>query len=133
MTSLVIQLIYKWIHARYLLDNTDWLEDQLGQYDDDYIIIDCPGQIELYTHFPIMSRLINLLQQQFNFRICACYLLESQFMDDKAKYFAGVLSAMSAMINLEVPHLNLMSKMDLVDSGETGQAASAGRRRELER
>jgi GPN-loop GTPase len=118
---------------RYLLENIDWLEEQLGQYDDDYIIIDCPGQIELYTHFPIMSRIIDILTQQFNFRICACYLLESQFMDDKAKYFAGVLSAMSAMINLEVPHLNLMSKMDLVAKGETAAEASAGRRREMER
>lgn len=36
---------------------------------------------------------------------------------------SGVLSAMSAMVNLEVPWINVMSKMDLVlptndDSGE---------------
>lgn len=29
---------------------------------------------------------------------------------------SGVLSAMSAMVNLEVPWLNIMSKMDLVTS-----------------
>lgn len=28
--------------------------------------------------------------------------------------FSGVLSAMSAMVNLEIPWLNIMSKMDLV-------------------
>ncbi|EPQ28430.1 uncharacterized protein PFL1_04256 [Pseudozyma flocculosa PF-1] len=117
----------------YLLDNLDWLDEELGQYDDDYIIIDCPGQIELYTHFPIMSRLVTLLSRTYNFKICATYLLESQFMDDKTKYFAGVLSAMSAMINLEVPHLNILSKMDLVERGETGEEAKAGRRREMER
>ncbi|PWN54063.1 hypothetical protein IE53DRAFT_309116 [Violaceomyces palustris] len=117
----------------YLLDNLDWLDDELGQYNDDYIIIDCPGQIELYTHFPIMTKLTRILQDQYNFKICATYLLESQFMDDKTKYFAGVLSAMSAMINLEVPHLNIMSKMDLVEKGETAEEAKAGRRREMER
>lgn len=117
----------------YLLDNLDWLDDELGQYNDDYIIIDCPGQIELYTHFPIMSRLVNILSGQYQFRICATYLLESQFMDDKTKYFAGVLSAMSAMINLEVPHINLLSKMDLVEKGEIGSEAKKGRRREMER
>ncbi|KAN0061097.1 hypothetical protein ACQY0O_006832 [Thecaphora frezii] len=117
----------------YLLDNLDWLDDELGQYDDDYIIIDCPGQIELYTHFPIMSRFVQILSRTYNFKICATYLLESQFMDDKTKYFAGVLSAMSAMINLEVPHLNILSKMDLVERGETGEEAKAGRRREMER
>lgn len=35
-------------------------------------------------------------------------------MEDKNKFFAGVLSAMSCMINLEVPHINILSKMDLV-------------------
>ena len=117
----------------YLLDNLDWLDDELGQYNDDYIIIDCPGQIELYTHFSIMSRVVNILSQQYHFRICATYLLESQFMDDKTKYFAGVLSAMSAMINLEVPHINLLSKMDLVEKGKIGSEAKKGRRREMER
>lgn len=62
-----------------------------------------------------MPRLIQTLQQA-NIRTCATYLLESQFMEDKNKFFAGVLSAMSCMINLEVPHINIMSKMDLVKS-----------------
>lgn len=35
-------------------------------------------------------------------------------MEDKYKFFSGVLSAMSAMVNLEIPWVNLMSKMDLV-------------------
>lgn len=29
---------------RYLLENLDWLHESLGDYDDDYLIIDCPGQ-----------------------------------------------------------------------------------------
>ena len=30
-------------HVRYLLQNMDWLEEELGGYDDDYLIFDCPG------------------------------------------------------------------------------------------
>lgn len=60
-----------------------------------------------------MPRLIQTLSQA-NIRTCAAYLLDSQFMEDKNKFFAGVLSAMSCMINLEVPHINILSKMDLV-------------------
>lgn len=86
------------------------------------------GQIELYTHFPIMSRLVQLFQTM-DIRLCACYLLESQFMEDKSKFFSGVLSAMSCMINLEVPHINLMSKMDLIKQGKTASKS----KRELER
>lgn len=73
------------------------------------------GQIELYTHFPIMSQLVKTLTNEFNINLCATYLLESQFMQDRHKFFAGVMSAMSCMINLECPHVNILSKMDLVN------------------
>lgn len=44
----------------YLLQNMDWLQEHLDAYDDDeYLIIDCPGQIELYTHIPVMSKIID--------------------------------------------------------------------------
>ncbi|KAF8966701.1 ATP binding protein [Entomortierella lignicola] len=97
----------------FLMNNLDWLEDEVGSYTDDYLIIDCPGQIELYTHFDIMKRLVEALSR-LNIAICGVYLLESQFVEDKSKFFAGVMSAMSAMINLEIPHINVMSKMDLL-------------------
>ncbi|KAF9263477.1 hypothetical protein L218DRAFT_979926 [Marasmius fiardii PR-910] len=97
----------------YLLENMDWLEEELGAYEDDYLIIDCPGQIELYSHHPFLPKLVQNLQR-LNIRTCAVYLVESQFMEDKYKFFSGVLSAMSAMVNLEIPWINVMSKMDLV-------------------
>lgn len=53
--------------------------------------------------------------------LVSVYLLESQFMQDSAKYFSGVLSAMSCMVGLEVPCVNIMSKMDLIKKGTTGQ------------
>lgn len=28
---------------RYLMENMDWLEEELGSYEDDYLIFDCPG------------------------------------------------------------------------------------------
>lgn len=28
---------------RYLLQNMDWLDEELGGYEDDYLIFDCPG------------------------------------------------------------------------------------------
>jgi hypothetical protein len=27
----------------YLVDNMDWLVDEVGDFEDDYLIIDCPG------------------------------------------------------------------------------------------
>lgn len=101
----------------YLLENLEWLTDPLESVTEEYmIIIDMPGQIELYTHVPVVPTLVRHLTRAgtVNVNLCAAYLLESTFVVDRAKFFAGTLSAMSAMVMLEVPHINILSKMDLV-------------------
>jgi GTPase SAR1 family protein len=101
----------------FLMENLDFLTEALDSLTEEYLIIfDMPGQIELYTHIPVLPTLVKFLTQPgaLDIRLCAAYLLEAQFVMDRAKYFAGSLSAMSAMIMLEVPHLNILSKMDLV-------------------
>lgn len=98
----------------YLLDNLDWLDEEIGDYSDEYLIFDCPGQIELYTHVPVLPNIVRHLQNQHNFNLCATYLLEAPFVIDKSKFFSGALSAMSAMILLELPHINILSKLDLI-------------------
>ncbi|KAJ3029785.1 UNVERIFIED_CONTAM: ATP binding protein [Siphonaria sp. JEL0065] len=97
----------------YLVNNIEWLEEQIQNFEDDYLIIDCPGQIELYTHFPIMKNIVASLEK-CGYRTCAVYLLDSQFVQDTSKFFSGVMSAMSAMVQLECPHINVLSKMDLL-------------------
>lgn len=101
----------------FLLENLDFLSEALDGLTEEYlIIIDMPGQIELYTHIPILPALVKFLSQPgaLDIRLCATYLLEATFVVDRAKFFSGTLSAMSAMMLLEVPHLNVLSKMDLV-------------------
>ncbi|KAI4257814.1 MAG: hypothetical protein L6R42_005439 [Xanthoria sp. 1 TBL-2021] len=101
----------------HLLQNLDFLTNALEPLSEEYlIIIDLPGQIELYTHIPVVPTLVKHLTRfgSLNVSLCAAYLLESTFVIDRAKFFAGTLSAMSAMIMLEIPHVNILSKMDLV-------------------
>lgn len=107
----------------FLLQNLDFLTEALDNLTEDYlIIIDMPGQIELYTHIPILPALVKHLTRSgaLDINLCAAYLLEATFVVDKAKFFAGTLSAMSAMVMLEVPHINILSKMDLV-KGQVGK------------
>ncbi|MCJ1475909.1 ATP binding protein [Lambiella insularis] len=101
----------------FLLENLEFLTEAIDPLTEEYlIIIDMPGQIELYTHIPVVPTLVRHMTRfgSLNVNLCATYLLESTFIIDRAKYFAGTLSAMSAMIMLEVPHVNVLSKMDLV-------------------
>lgn len=37
--------------VRYLLQNMDWFEEELGEYEGDYLIIDCPGACKLICRF----------------------------------------------------------------------------------
>lgn len=102
---------------RFLLENLDFITEAVDPLTEEYlIIIDMPGQIELYTHIPVVPTLVKHLTRTgaLNVNLCAAYLLESTFIIDRAKFFAGTLSAMSAMIMLEIPHVNILSKMDLV-------------------
>ncbi|KAJ5637490.1 GPN-loop GTPase 3 [Penicillium lividum] len=101
----------------FLLQNLEFLSEALEPLSEEYLIIfDMPGQIELYTHIPLLPSLVQYLSRQgpLNINLCAAYLLESTFVVDKAKFFAGTLSAMSAMLMLEIPHVNILSKMDQV-------------------
>ncbi len=75
----------------YLLQNIDWLLDQLGDFSDDYLIFDCPGQIELYSHVPLMRSLVDQIQQA-GFRLCAVYLIDAMFISDTPKFIAGALT-----------------------------------------
>ncbi|KAK9501141.1 hypothetical protein O3M35_002237 [Rhynocoris fuscipes] len=97
----------------YLIENCDWLKEKLGEDDDDYILFDCPGQIELYTHMTTIRQLIILLQNM-NFHICSVFLVDSQYMVDGTKFISGTMAALSVMVNLEIPHVNILSKMDLL-------------------
>ncbi|KAF3848914.1 hypothetical protein F7725_015411 [Dissostichus mawsoni] len=97
----------------YFANNFDWLGESLGHVEDDYILFDCPGQIELYTHLPVMKQLVEQLQQ-WEFRVCGVFLVDSQFMVETFKFISGVMAALSAMVVLEIPQINIMTKMDLL-------------------
>lgn len=96
-----------------LLDHTDWIVEQLGDYEDDYILFDCPGQIELHTHYDVIKKLVDLLQS-LNFRLCGIFILDSGFFLDAAKFFSATLCTLSTMINLEIPFINILTKTDLL-------------------
>ena len=52
--------------------------------------------------------------QHWNFRLCAVYLMDSHFLTEAAKFFGVCLTALSTMVQLELPHISILSKMDLL-------------------
>uniref|UniRef100_A0A914RT07 GPN-loop GTPase 3 n=1 Tax=Parascaris equorum TaxID=6256 RepID=A0A914RT07_PAREQ len=97
----------------YLVQNLDWLHEQLNEGEDDYFIFDCPGQIELYSHLPVMRQIVDALKQ-WDFNVCATFLLDTHFVLDADKFLGGALTSLSTMTALEVPSVNVLSKVDLL-------------------
>ena len=81
------------------------------------LMISYTGQIELYTHMPVMRSIVDILQH-WNFRLCAVYLMDSHFLTDPVKFFGVCLTALSTMVQLELPHVSVLSKMDLLSKKE---------------
>ena len=104
----------------FLIENTEWLEEALGEDEDDYVLFDCPGQIELYTHMNVMRKLVDQLQA-WNFRVCGIFVLDSHFMVDGCKFLSGAMATLSCMVNLELPAVNVLSKVDLLSASSKRQ------------
>lgn len=98
----------------YLIENPEWLLDEIGNLgEEDYVIFDCPGQLELYTHMDLMRRVIDSLKR-LGFNLCSVAMVDSTFLVDEPKFYSGILMALSIMMNLELPHITVLSKCDLV-------------------
>lgn len=98
----------------YLLDHTDWLQEALDSFsDEDYLIIDCPGQIELYTHMTLVRDFIKSLQQ-LGYNICGVYCIDCTFITDTYKFISASLMALSTMNQMEIPSVNVLTKCDLI-------------------
>ncbi len=104
----------------YLEANLDWLKAKLDAHKGKLILFDCPGQAELYTHHNSMQKIVAQLQQ-WHFRVAAVHLVDAHHCCDASKFIAILLLSLSTMMHLELPHVNILSKIDLIQSyGQLG-------------
>ncbi|KAJ1552219.1 GPN-loop GTPase 2, partial [Cladochytrium tenue] len=99
----------------YLEKNLEWLKDRMGPLGDKFLIIDCPGQVELYTNYTSVKKTLEWLERQGN-RLCVVHMVDAHLCTDPSKYVAALMLSLKTMIQLELPHLNVLSKIDLLPS-----------------
>lgn len=106
----------------YLLQNQAWLTDKLNEVvkEDDYVIFDCPGQIELYSDQDVFRELVKILQNygiysnKSGFSLISMYMMDVNFISEESKFLSGILQALSAQIALELPSTTVLTKCDLL-------------------
>ncbi|XP_026191694.1 GPN-loop GTPase QQT1 [Cyclospora cayetanensis] len=97
----------------YLLENVDWLVDKLKAFTNSYVLIDCPGQVELFTHHDALRAIIRHLER-LDFRMTAVQVVDSTLCTDAFKHISALLMSLNAQLQLELPHINVLSKVDLL-------------------
>ncbi|KAF4689040.1 GPN-loop GTPase 2 [Perkinsus olseni] len=97
--------------------NSAWLVDRIEALPvDDYILFDCPGQIELYTHLTVMPHLVQLLTDKrgLDMRLTALNLTDCSVLASEGgnNFISAALSSLAVMLHVELPHLNVLTKCD---------------------
>ena len=101
-----------------------------------YFIFDLPGQVELYSHHTVVQDILKRLQE-LEFRLCSVHLginkdslssdafiyflyvclpVDSFYCSQPATFISAVLLTASSMMRLAMPHVNILSKVDLLSN-----------------
>ncbi|EKX45727.1 hypothetical protein GUITHDRAFT_157844 [Guillardia theta CCMP2712] len=101
--------------VEYMEKNLDWLKEQLEQHckADQYVLFDCPGQVEIYTHHTSMRNILAAFND-WGWQLCVVHLVDAHHCSDASKFVAASLMSLASMTMLELPHVNILSKIDLV-------------------
>lgn len=101
---------------------------------DDYIIFDCPGQVEIFTHHSSLRNMFFKLQK-LGYRVRAhqllspsqviiepvsltfpqlvvIHLIDSYTLTLPSMYISALLLSLRAMLQMDLPHLNVLTKID---------------------
>jgi GTPase SAR1 family protein len=130
----------------YLEQNFDWLLEKLkglggggARNDEIYVVFDLPGQVELSTNHESLKNIVDqllkndfrvskhshhdqLLSEKTDFtKLAAVNLCDVHYVTDAAKYISVLLLSLRTMLQLELPHVNVLSKVDLLSQyGDLG-------------
>ncbi|PVV01231.1 hypothetical protein BB560_004360 [Smittium megazygosporum] len=99
----------------YLEKNISWLIEELKTYKDSYLLFDFPGQVELFTHHKSVRNIIKILENH-NHRLTCIHLVDSSYCIDATKYISVLMTSLTTMMMLELPQINVFSKIDLLQN-----------------
>jgi hypothetical protein len=71
--------------------------------------------VALFTVHNSVRQLVESIEN-WNYRVSAVHLVDSIYCSDPAKYISALLVSLASMVRLELPHVNILSKIDLLES-----------------
>ena len=96
-----------------------------------YLLFDLPGQIELTAHSAVVSRIAARLVRELDLRLVCVQLVDAAIcLPDVSKFIGASLVCTSSMMRMELPCVNVLSKMDLLGSVGMNQRQTPNSREE---
>ncbi|KAL6944907.1 GPN-loop GTPase 2 [Hanseniaspora vineae] len=79
-----------------------------------YLVFDCPGQVELFTHHGALFKIFKKLEKEVDLRLCVVNLIDSIYITNPSQYISIVLLALRSMLMMDLPQINVFSKIDML-------------------
>jgi hypothetical protein len=89
-----------------------------------YLLFDLPGQIELTAHSNVITKIATRLVRELDLRLVCVQLVDAAVcLTDASKFIGTSLVCTASMMRLELPCVNVLSKMDLLQDCNLGRSA----------
>lgn len=90
------------------------IQEILKENENTYLIFDCPGQVELFTSNGTLFKIFQKLSKKFDLRLCVVNLVDSIYITSPSKYISIVLLSLRSMLMMDLPQINVISKIDML-------------------
>lgn len=96
--------------------NMDWFEKKLKKieksFQNFYLLVDLPGQLEIFTHHNSIKNFLNRLHK-YSTKLSTIIVIDSFFLNDKSIIYSILTICISISLTLGTSTVILMSKADL--------------------
>ncbi|RLE57702.1 MAG: GTPase [Thermoprotei archaeon] len=98
--------------ADYIALNAEEIQREINDLRPGYVLVDTPGQIELFVFRAVGPHIVNTLSAE---RAAVLFLFDVVFASRPASFVSAMLLSLSCYYRLQRPQLNVLTKIDLVE------------------
>ena len=102
----------------FLQANIEWLKEKIKAVRESkgckYFVFDLPGQVEIYSNHKSLKEIIQTLKKDLPMQFSAVHLVDCSYLYDKTRFLSALTLSLTAIIGMEMPFINTISKIDLL-------------------
>ncbi|MCL4412457.1 MAG: ATP/GTP-binding protein [Candidatus Thermoplasmatota archaeon] len=103
------------VAADLMVQEADRIKELIDSYDSDYVLIDTPGQLELFAFRGPSTQLVSTLGADSSAML---YLFDAVLMKHPDSYVSSQFLAMGVVTRFYIPFLGIVSKSDTLEPKE---------------